>query len=855
MKTIKKLFTLLFVFTAFISCKEDFLEETDFGIVAPSDVSATFNITQDNTGLVTITPTAIGAVSFDVDFGDGSEVATGIAAGKHAKHTYTEGNHTVGITANGLGGLKTSASVELVVSFKAPQNLVVAITNSETISKQIDVVATADFATTFDVNPGVDGVEAVSANIGETASYVYAEAGTYTVVVTAKGGAIETTSESVEFEVTAIMQPVTSSDTPPSRKITDVISIFSSVYDDLTGTDYYPNWGQTTQYAEFDLNGDKMIQYSKLNYQGVQFAAAQDVSTMQYLHMEVWTADLAALEIFPISVTTGEKSVTKELTKDAWTTIDIPISAFTDQGLSMADIHQFKFVGSPWNPDGFGTVFIDNVYFYKNPSEPSPLAGKWKLKPEAGALRVGPSAGSGEWWSIDAAGVTARAVFFDDEYIFNSDGSFNNVLQDQTWVEGWQNGGAAEGAGAPVAPHDGSASATYLHNQTTNTVTINGKGAYIGLPKAVNAGELPNVNVPNSVAYNVDLSDDNNSATVTIEAGSGVWWTFEIQRETVSPTQLFGVWKLSSEPGSLGVGPSKGSTEWWNLDAAGVTARSMFVDDSYSFMKDGSFANILGGETWVEGWQNGGAAEGPGAPVAPHDGSKINAFNFDPIAGTITVIGEGAYIGLPKAVNEGELPNVAVPGQVVYQVSFDDADTMSVSVEAGSGVWWNYKLVRATQKISGTWKMALEAGSLGVGPSKGDIGWWSIDDAGLTARAVYFDDEYIIGSAGSFKNILGDQTWVEGWQNGGAAEGPGAPVAPHDGSVNSIYVYDDVLGKITVYGKGAYIGLPKAVNAGELPNVEVPENVIYDVTFVDDNTIKVSVEAGSGVWWNYKLVK
>jgi len=149
-----------------------------------------------------------------------------------------------------------------------------------------------------------------------------------------------------------------------------------------------------------------MIQYSNLNYQGVQFAAAQDVSNMQYLHMEVWTADLAALEIFPISVATGEKSVVKELTADEWTTIDIPISAFTDQGLSMADIHQFKFVGSPWNPDGFGTIFIDNIYFYKNPSEPSPLAGKWKLKPEAGALRVGPSSGSGEWWSIDAAGVT-----------------------------------------------------------------------------------------------------------------------------------------------------------------------------------------------------------------------------------------------------------------------------------------------------------------------------------------------------------------------------------------------------------------------------------------------------------------
>ena len=190
MKTINKLFTLLFVFAAFISCKEDFLEETDFGIVAPSNVNATFNITQDNTGLVTITPTAEGAISFDVDFGDGSTAATGIAAGKHVKHTYSEGNHTVGVTANGLGGLKTAASVELVVSFKAPQNLVVAITNSATISRQIDVVATADFATTFDLISGVDGAEAVSANIGETASYKYAAAGTYTVTVTAKGGAI-----------------------------------------------------------------------------------------------------------------------------------------------------------------------------------------------------------------------------------------------------------------------------------------------------------------------------------------------------------------------------------------------------------------------------------------------------------------------------------------------------------------------------------------------------------------------------------------------------------------------------------------------------------------------------------------
>jgi len=367
MKTINKLFTLLFVFTAFISCKEDFLEETNFGIVAPSNVSATFNITQDNTGLVTITPTAVGAVSFDVDFGDGSEVATGIAIGKHVTHTYTEGTHSVGVTAKGLGGLKTTSTVELVVSFKAPQNLVVAITNSATISKQIDVVATADFATTFEVNPGVDGAEAVSANIGETASYKYAEAGTYTVTVTAKGGAIETTSYSEEFEVTALVQPVASAPTPRDRPSSSVISLYGSAYPDQQVGNFngFPDWGQAGQgssWAEFDLNGDKMLQYVNLSYQGNQFDAV-DLSGMEYIHLDVWTADVEKLELSIIQTAIPQETpIVVDLVADEWNSIDIPLSSYTDLGQAITAIDQLKYVGTPW---AGGSVFIDNVYFYK----------------------------------------------------------------------------------------------------------------------------------------------------------------------------------------------------------------------------------------------------------------------------------------------------------------------------------------------------------------------------------------------------------------------------------------------------------------------------------------------------------
>jgi len=59
--------------------------------------------------------------------------------------------------------------------------------------------------------------------------------------------------------------------------------------------------------------------------------------------------------------------VVRNLTANAWNSLDIPLSEFTSQGLSMADLFQIKLVGSPFAPAGFGTIFVDNIYFYRNP--------------------------------------------------------------------------------------------------------------------------------------------------------------------------------------------------------------------------------------------------------------------------------------------------------------------------------------------------------------------------------------------------------------------------------------------------------------------------------------------------------
>ena len=697
MKIYNKVFKVCIIILMIVACTD----ERDFGfldsIPAPTNVSATYNITQDNSGLVTITPTAEGATYFDVHFGDATPAPANIEQGKSIEHTYAEGTYSVKIVAYNIKGDTTETTQELVVSFRAPENLVATVENDPAVSKQVNITATADFASMFEFHSGEAGVTqpVATANIGETISYQYQDAGTYAIKVVAKGGAIQTTEYTADFEVTEILAPIVSAANPPNRDPADVISIYGSAYTNVADTNTFPDWGQGANFgsswAEYDLNGDTMLQYIDISYQGIEFGSAQDVSAMEYIHLDVWTPNVTKLETSLISVSNGEKPVWSDLTLNEWTSIDIPISAFTDQGLTVADIHQLKFVSEqPWPREG--TVFIDNIYFWKSPSAPSVLAGTWRVAEEAGSLKVGPTAGSGDWWSIDDAGVAARACYFDDKYVFGANGLFNNVQGTETWVEAWQ-GIASDACSTPVAPHDGSASATFIHDTTNNKITLTGLGAYIGLPKVNNAGELPNVAVPSSITYDITLSNNDTEMEVSIEAGTGVFWTYKLVKDSagaVSP--IDGTWKVASEAGALKVGPTAGSGDWWSIDDAGVIARACFFDDQYVF-NGGNFDNILGTDTWIEGWQ--GGSDACGVPVAPHDNSASATFTFDAATNKITLNGTGAYIGIPKANNQGELPNVAVPSTITYDVTLSNNDTeMEVIIEAGAGVFWTFKLLK-----------------------------------------------------------------------------------------------------------------------------------------------------------------
>lgn len=183
------------------------------------------------------------------------------------------------------------------------------------------------------------------------------------------------------------------------------------------------------------------------------------------------------------------------------------------------------------------TIFTLAIAFFTTVSF-AQIEGTWKLADQAGALGVGPNQGDVSWWSNSAGDVTTRACMFDDSITFDAGGVMTHYMDNSTWVEVWQ-GAAAEGCDVPVAPHDGmpATAFTYTFDATAGTLTTNGTGAHVGLPKATNQGELSAANppaVPSSIVYNVAFSNNDNTMTVDCDF-SGGWWRFVYDRTNVPP--------------------------------------------------------------------------------------------------------------------------------------------------------------------------------------------------------------------------------------------------------------------------------------------------------------------------------
>jgi len=219
MKYLKSIL-VLFAFTfSFISCEDDDISYAFQEISAPTNVDAVFDITQDDTGLVTITPSGEGAQTFDVYFGDSdNEQPETVNPGGSLEHVYAEGQYKVRVIGVGSTGLTSEFTQVITVSFKAPENLEVTIDQSAPNPLLVKISASADNAMVFDVYFGDEEEDAEPTPLmpDEVIEHLYAAAGEYTVRVIARGAGVATAEYEEEITVSeasgAMTLPITFDD-------------------------------------------------------------------------------------------------------------------------------------------------------------------------------------------------------------------------------------------------------------------------------------------------------------------------------------------------------------------------------------------------------------------------------------------------------------------------------------------------------------------------------------------------------------------------------------------------------------------------------------------------------------------
>ncbi|MFN9588793.1 MAG: hypothetical protein ACK56A_00215, partial [Bacteroidota bacterium] len=170
-----------------------------------------FEITQDNSGLVTITPNGRGAVSYDVFYGHGTTTAVNVPAGKNTNHVYPEGVYNVKVVAYAVNGKTKELNQQLTVTFRAPENLQVNVAIDPANNFKVNVSASAQYETNFRVFFGdVPNEVPVSFLEGQTVSRTYTATGTFNVRVVALSGGAATIEKTTPVTIVdPVLLPLT----------------------------------------------------------------------------------------------------------------------------------------------------------------------------------------------------------------------------------------------------------------------------------------------------------------------------------------------------------------------------------------------------------------------------------------------------------------------------------------------------------------------------------------------------------------------------------------------------------------------------------------------------------------------
>lgn len=172
------------------ACKEESFTAFLVERPAPEAITSEVVVSNDNTGNVTVTPTSIGAFSFDIFFGEmANEEPVILGLNKQFTYAYSsEGTYTIRIIANATNGKTTESTTEVVIDLSNILNFMPGITATDGNPAEVTFAPTAEQALSFDILFGdTENEEPTTINAGESVVHTYPPFDSFTATIVAKG--------------------------------------------------------------------------------------------------------------------------------------------------------------------------------------------------------------------------------------------------------------------------------------------------------------------------------------------------------------------------------------------------------------------------------------------------------------------------------------------------------------------------------------------------------------------------------------------------------------------------------------------------------------------------------------------
>jgi len=174
--------------------------------------------------------------------------------------------------------------------------------------------------------------------------------------------------------------PTDAPPTPPTRNASDVISLFSDAYTNVTIDEWGTSW-DSADISDVTIAQNNIKKVNIGNFLGVSFTSNRlDLSNFTHFHIDIWT-ETATLDKSlnhklsnHANVEAGETNAIEFSTTNAsnpslpnpnpgtWISYDIPLSDFTIAGGGKLDRES---IGQYIISSNLGLVYFDNIYFYK----------------------------------------------------------------------------------------------------------------------------------------------------------------------------------------------------------------------------------------------------------------------------------------------------------------------------------------------------------------------------------------------------------------------------------------------------------------------------------------------------------